>query len=171
MKRLIMFLLIFSFIPCFSETGSFGYEDYKIGESKSKISELVEIRYNWNQINYKERNIYTDCNDIVVKTGSAPSEKRITFQFDKNEKLYLIIVSFENPKNTVVNSIIEELTKKYGKPSSKDSNGLPEWYLENKKYTINFTVLAMTEPVKDQKYSHFTVRYGDVKIWNVLYGL
>ena len=71
MKRLIMFLIILSSIPVFADTGSFGYDDFKIGESKTKIRELVENRYPWYQIEYKQYNQYSGCNDIIVWSGSG----------------------------------------------------------------------------------------------------
>jgi hypothetical protein len=169
MNRLILILFIFSAIPSFSYTGSIGYEDYKIGDSKSKIMQMIQSRFQAGDIDYTDENLYTDCNDIAVKTGTAITGTKVRFKFDRAEKLYMIIVSIDNPMDAEVKSIISDHKDKYGRPTSTDSYGLPAWELADKEYIISFTVFTLPVPRPYQKYSSLVINYGNARASKDIY--
>jgi len=169
MKKIIMFFIILSSITLFADTGSFGYGDYKIGDSKTKVKGLLQSRYTRYQIDYDHENSYTACNDIIVSSDTGAYERKITFRFNTNEELYLIIVSIRNPEDKEVKAIIDGIRQKYGEPTLIDYFSLPVWHIENNKYSINFTVSILPESSQEHKYSMFVTWYGDVKVWKNIY--
>lgn len=164
MKRILMFLIILSSIAVSADTGSLDYNGFKIGESKTKIRKLVESRYPWYQVDYKQYNQYSGCNDIIVWTGLGETERKMTFQFDENEKLYLIILTIKNPEDKEVEAIMNGVKQKYGNPASNNYSGVFLWDIGNNKYSISFTVTPLLINSQVQKYSFFEMRYWDVKV-------
>ena len=92
------------------------------------------------------------------------SEKKMTFQFDENEKLYLIVVTIKNPEDKEVEAIMNGIKQKYGNPVLNDYPNLFLWDIENNKYVISFTITPLSISSQVQKYSFFEMRYWDVKV-------
>jgi hypothetical protein len=161
MKKIIISLFIFSSAIVFSDNGSFGYDGFIIGETKAEIVKLVQARYPWYQIDYKQKNEYSGCNDIIVRTGLGVNESKITFQFNMNEKLYLIIVTVLNPEDKLVDNQIETIKNKYGKPASGNIASQLLWDIQNNKYIICLSTSPLLIKSQLQKYSFFEMRF-----WN-----